>query len=413
MTVLVAGVIAAAGLNHWIYALAYFSQPRSPWQTRPHSLPPFSPWARIPIAGWLLRNADREAFGSTFWIRPLLIELLLPVAAVALYRTTMSGEWLPAEASAYPNARIIRFACYSVLLFLMALATFIDFDEQTIPDAITITGTWIGVVGATWLSGWGLWESKYSGSPPFLATANILHANSPNDWPIEWGQVGLGWSLWLPLGIWCMWCGSLGNLRWITRRGWNRAPAYAWVAFWRSPNLALILSMAVVGSLGILVGYNWLSPERWRGLFSSLMGIGLGGCLLWSFRIVATRVLGQQALGFGDVTLMAMVGAFLGWQPVWIAFFLAPLFGVILLALHVLLSRDTPIAFGPYLCAATAYLMFDWSRVWTVVGEWFPPASSALLYLVGLLLLLGILLWIVRWLKVQLGFAGLESKKLR
>jgi hypothetical protein len=219
--------------------------------------------------------------------------------------------------------------------------------------------------------------------------------------------------MWLPLFIWWMWCVSLGNLRWITRRGWNRAPEYAWVAFWRSPNLGLILTMAVLGSVGILAGYNLLSPERWRALFSSLMGIGLGGCLLWSFRIVATRVLGQQALGFGDVTLMAMVGAFLGWQPVWIAFFLAPLFGVVFLVVHLVLSRDAPIAFGPYLCAATAYLMFDWSRIWTVVGEWFPPASSALVYLAGLLMLLGILLWLVRWLKVQLGLAGLGPNKLR
>ncbi len=59
---------------------------------------------------------------------------------------------------------------------------------------------------------------------------------------------------------------------------------------------------------------------------------GDGGGLVWSFRIVASVVMGREALGFGDVTLMAMVGAFTGWQAVWISFFLAPLLGSFLLS---------------------------------------------------------------------------------
>ena len=57
--------------------------------------------------------------------------------------------------------------------------------------------------------------------------------------------------------------------------------------------------------------------------------MGLGGGLVWGFRIVACWAMGQEALGFGDVTLMAMIGAFFGWQIVWIAFFLAPFFGML------------------------------------------------------------------------------------
>ena len=42
---------------------------------------------------------------------------------------------------------------------------------------------------------------------------------------------------------------------------------------------------------------------------------GLGGLIVWGGRIVATHALKMEAMGFGDVTLVAMIGAYLGWQP--------------------------------------------------------------------------------------------------
>ena len=81
-------------------------------------------------------------------------------------------------------------------------------------------------------------------------------------------------------------------------------------------------------------------------------------------------------MGFGDVTLMAMIGAFLGWQAAVLTFFIAPFFGlahmvwkaVVYLGKRLsgrkLSSADREIPFGPYLSMAAVTLVFSWRWFW-------------------------------------------------
>ena len=78
---------------------------------------------------------------------------------------------------------------------------------------------------------------------------------------------------------------------------------------------------------------------------------GAGG-LVWAVRIIGAIVLRREAMGFGDVTLMAMIGAFLGWQPCLVIFFLAPFAGLVVGVLRLILFRDREIPYGPFLCLA-------------------------------------------------------------
>ena len=64
--------------------------------------------------------------------------------------------------------------------------------------------------------------------------------------------------------------------------------------------------------------------KNWKTLLSALVGMAVGGAIIWTVRNIGRLVLGQEAMGFGDVTLMCMFGAFLGWQACLIVFFLAP-----------------------------------------------------------------------------------------
>ena len=81
-------------------------------------------------------------------------------------------------------------------------------------------------------------------------------------------------------------------------------------------------------------------------------------------------------MGFGDVTLLGMIGAFLGWQAAVLTFFLAPFFGLAHAAWKLLIylkkrlgggqlsSADREIPYGPYLSMAAATLLFAWPYLW-------------------------------------------------
>jgi leader peptidase (prepilin peptidase) / N-methyltransferase len=134
----------------------------------------------------------------------------------------------------------------------------------------------------------------------------------------------------------------------------------------------------------------------------------MGGLFIWVFRIAARWAMGQEALGFGDVTLMAMIGSFFGWQIVWIAFFMSPFFAMIFVVITWIATRDSSLPFGPYLCAATLFCMLNWVSVWESLGLLFLPPQFALPILACFMVVFAGLLWMVQRLKQQL--SSLTSK---
>lgn len=102
---------------------------------------------------------------------------------------------------------------------------------------------------------------------------------------------------------------------------------------------------------GIVVGWVaslFLPP----GLVSSLLGTALGGGALWATGALYERVRGVEGMGMGDVKMLAMVGAVLGWPLMVLtlvfASFTGGLFGMALLALRAD-ARTTAVPFGTFL----------------------------------------------------------------
>ena len=91
-------------------------------------------------------------------------------------------------------------------------------------------------------------------------------------------------------------------------------------------------------------------------------------------------ILRREALGLGDVTLLAMVGTFIGWQPTVFVFALAPFCGLVCTVPLRLFMRRSYLPYGPFLAAATIIVLFTWRWLWQSTRLIFGhPQSLALL----------------------------------
>jgi len=120
------------------------------------------------------------------------------------------------------------------------------------------------------------------------------------------------------------------------------------------------------------IGAAWtLGGEHFAALFTALVGVVVSGGIVWATRAGASAGLGREAMGLGDVTLMAMVGAWLGWQACVLASFLGVLFGLVHGVAQIVRHRDSELPFGPSLCAATVAVIVGWRSVWAASAESF------------------------------------------
>jgi leader peptidase (prepilin peptidase)/N-methyltransferase len=97
----------------------------------------------------------------------------------------------------------------------------------------------------------------------------------------------------------------------------------------------------------------------------------VGAGLVWLTRIGASRALGREALGFGDVTLMAMVGAWLGWQAAVLVCCLGVAIGLAHGLVQFVAHRDNELPFGPSLCLGAVSLVAFWRPLWAAAGPHF------------------------------------------
>lgn len=140
-----------------------------------------------------------------------------------------------------------------------------------------------------------------------------------------------------------------------------------------------------------------------HGLLVSLAGLLVGGGVVWLVRGVGHWVLRQEAMGFGDVVLMAMVGSVLGWQPVLAAFFIAPLVAVFAALLAWITRRDREIPYGPWLSLATLLLLLTWPWTWPLVKRFFDMGPVLGLLAVFMVSALVLSLQLVQLIKRLLG----------
>ncbi len=117
----------------------------------------------------------------------------------------------------------------------------------------------------------------------------------------------------------------------------------------------------VISLPGIVLGFasSFILPNlSWP---DSLLGIIAGGGILylvtWGYYLITKKV----GMGGGDIKLLAMIGAFLGWQAIPFVIFLSALTGSVIGIIFILMKgkgRNYQIPFGPFLAMAAEIQLF-------------------------------------------------------
>lgn len=112
---------------------------------------------------------------------------------------------------------------------------------------------------------------------------------------------------------------------------------------------------------GIVLGLIGAATVLPVGLINALLGVAVGGGILWGLAWVSPYLFGKEGMGGGDIKLLAMIGAFLGWKPALLTIMIGSLagsiIGVSLIACR-LMKRDEYIPFGPFLVLGAVLSMF-------------------------------------------------------
>jgi prepilin signal peptidase PulO-like enzyme (type II secretory pathway) len=449
------GVVIGAVVNWYVDRFSWVKRFRSPWRKSDKLQHVWFDF--IPVLGWFnLRrfgNDIDKLSGSCvvagienkwFWIRPLCVELLVGFGFVLLYwwEVVVGGLMCEVEFTESSSASVIRFIAHVILLVFLLAASLTDLDDFVIPGNLTVIGTVVGLIFVTifpqaMLPTTELYFDKNNKSQ--FATERLtpypvpLHFCSPDQVEVlkaknlgaknlGIGNFGVGNFDVLYLNFcnkisnrgfvvqffiftffWLFWCFAMLDRIWYCCLSFRRAFLLFLRNLRRSPSTKywLFFAFFVPFILFFVMFFTDFSGSvHSHYLMSGLIGLFVGMWLIWCVRLVAGFVLGVEAMGFGDVVLLGMIGVFVGWQSCVVIFFLAPFAGIVPSLIGVLLGRGRMIPYGPFLSLAALLLIIFWSPIWrTMEPILFQTSLQVAIATQILILLLGVMLII--WRKIK------------
>lgn len=169
---------------------------------------------------------------------------------------------------------------------------------------------------------------------------------------------------------------------------------WAWAAWQYGPSVEMVragLFFTILLGIAMTDAREYIIPDEFSvggaglgivfafaggalGWSDALLGAAVGYALLWLIAVAGTRAFGQDAMGGGDIKMMAMVGAFLGWTGVLLTLFLGALLGTLIFLPLRIAGKDVLVPFGIFLAigAAATWLvgpeLVEWYRVAVLGG---------------------------------------------
>ncbi|HEY1860477.1 MAG TPA: prepilin peptidase, partial [Gemmataceae bacterium] len=275
---------------------------------------PIAWYDNLPVLSYCLLRGRCRMCGARFTSGYFFVELLTGLCFAGLFylEAVVNVHDLPAIRQIlfggllwFPPVQVWAiFGVHIVLICFLIIASVVDLEHFEIPLPVTMTGTVVGLIFATLLP-WP-WPDP---PPARLPAAKAAIA-----------------------GFWQLVPVKLPETRSL----------YPWPPWWPLP--------------------EWLQPGgNWQtGLATGLAGMLAGMLMLRAIRFVFGLGRGKEGLGIGDADLMMMAGAFLGWQPIVVAFFVS-VFPALLVGMGRLIFRgNQEMPFGPSLALGIVITMLTW-----------------------------------------------------
>ena len=302
---------------------------------------------------------------AALWWWEVRLQAQLPVAVAAVDVPTLGLRW----------------AAHAILFLFLAAASWVDLRHRVIPDAITVPGVLAGLAWNALLPGTLLPIAAFrerSFAPPaaeldVLAVAGGLGASGLPGWLAGPGGLAAAGVL---FAVW--W--------WVATP--PEAPAGRHQG-WLPSGRTLI---AIAGGVGLVAAWS-VGGKHWAGLVTAIVGLAVSASLVWGTRAGASWALGREAMGFGDVTLMAMAGAWLGWQACLLACMLAVFIGLVHGLMQLLWHSEAELPFGPSLCLGSAAVVVAWRPLWELAAPQFERPLEMALVAALVIALTAVTLW--------------------
>lgn len=316
-------------------------------------------WQNIPLLSWLLLRGKCANCGGSISIRYFMVELLTGVMFYLVF-VKISGDFA-AGGNPWPFLQLWgpHVLCLWVFMSLLISGTFIDIDHFILPHTITIGGAVVGV-----LSSW--WVPQLMGETEHLRGLLISLASA---------ALGLG-GLWLVVELGKL---AFGRKKFVFEKveSWevtqpdeNEPPVvvfgentYGWADLFMRATDRMVVSCNELQvnerRFGTVTAELWMEKLKVRD-GGSLEEFALEGVKTLKAQVTQV-VIPREAMGFGDVLFLMMIGAFIGWQAVLFTILAASVLGTVFAVIHRVTGKaewGAKIPFGPYLAMGAALWVF-------------------------------------------------------
>ena len=131
--------------------------------------------------------------------------------------------------------------------------------------------------------------------------------------------------------------------------------------------------IGMVAGLGFSAIFPQLQGQNTylMGFLFSFLGLLVGGGIVYLVAVLGELAFKKEAMGGGDIKLMAMIGAILGWKLALLTFFIAPFFGSIIGLYVKYVKKEDIIPYGPFLALASITALFWGNEIITyLIGRY-------------------------------------------